>query len=219
MVEPATDLYLFGAGSHSRVVLSVLGTIPILNTLTIVIRDDENIELGSQNWPKADFITQSEFERASFRKSSSSFHVAIGDNVARFHIASLALEKGLKPLSVISPTAVVSPFASLGVGIFAGPNSHVGPGAQVGNFSIINTLANLEHDSSIGDFSHLAPGSCVCGNSIVGEGSFIGANAVVREGGRLGKWSTLGALSYLNSRNFPDHSILVGSPAKSVGLI
>jgi sugar O-acyltransferase (sialic acid O-acetyltransferase NeuD family) len=162
-------------------------------------------------------LTQTEFDSLSFFDSRTQFHVAVGDNSIRLRLAELALSKGMKPLSIIASTAVISHLANLGEGIFIGPHSHVGPGATVGDFSIINTLANLEHDSIMGRFSHLAPGSCVCGDATIGEGAFVGANAVVKEQAGLGRWSTLGALSYLNTNHSEQNSLLVGVPARVLG--
>jgi sugar O-acyltransferase (sialic acid O-acetyltransferase NeuD family) len=216
MSEPITTLYIFGSGGHAGVALDLMETMHVKESVIIVTQDNESKIAAGRKWPAADLLTQIEFESMSLSESNTGFHVAIGDNSVRLRIAELALKKGLRPVSIISSTAAISELSTIGVGVFIGPNSHVGPGATVGDFSIVNTMANLEHDSKMGSFSQLAPGACVCGNAEIGEGSFVGANSVVKELSRLGNWSTLGALSFLNFENNEENSTLVGSPAVTV---
>lgn len=216
MSEPLTNLYIFGSGGHAGVALDLIKTMHVEASVIIVTQDNESQIAAVRNWPAADVLTQIEFEAMSLSDSNSGFHVAIGENSVRLRIAELALKKGLAPVSIISSTAAISELSTIGVGVFIGPNSHVGPGAAVGDFSIVNTMSNLEHDSKMGSFSQLAPGACVCGNAEIGEGSFVGTNSVVKELSRLGNWSTLGALSFLNFEHNEENSTLVGSPAVTV---
>ena len=58
---------------------------------------------------------------------------------------------------------------------------------------IINTGAIVEHDSQVGDFSHISVGTVLCGNVCVGCGAFIGANATVIQGRSVGDKCIVGA--------------------------
>jgi sugar O-acyltransferase (sialic acid O-acetyltransferase NeuD family) len=216
MIESLTNLYIFGSGGHAEVALDLIKTDLVEGSVIIVTQDKETHQAAARKWPTAHLLTQSKFDAMPLSDSNSGFHVAIGENSVRLRIAELAIKKGLRPISIISSTAAISQLSTIGVGVFIGPNSHVGPGATVGDFSIVNTMANLEHDSKMGSFSHLAPGACVCGKAEIGEGSFVGANSVVKELCRLGNWSTLGALSFLNFEHHEENSTLVGSPAVTV---
>lgn len=216
MIRRDASFYVFGAGSHAGVVLDVLGSSLRQMKITLVAKDVDDLADSLRTTRNVPVLTQEEFEGSSIAKDSAKFHVAVGSNFVRHRLSTLALEKGMTPISVISPTAVISRTASIGNGVFIGPNANIGPGAVVGDYSIINSLANLEHDSQLEGFSHLAPGSCVCGNAIVGQGSFVGANSVIKEGCGLGTWSTLGALSYLNFQHSGEGSTLIGAPARLV---
>ena len=55
------------------------------------------------------------------------------------------------------------PSSTIEEGCYIGPNSHIGPFASVGRHSIVNSMANVEHEVLIGEFSHIAPGSVICG--------------------------------------------------------
>ena len=58
--------------------------------------------------------------------------------------------------------------------------------ANIGKGCIINTGAVIEHETYIGNYAHIAPGSVLAGNVTIGDSSFIGANTVVREGIMIG---------------------------------
>jgi sugar O-acyltransferase (sialic acid O-acetyltransferase NeuD family) len=216
MFRRNSTIYIFGAGSHAGVVLDILRSTRGQIEITLVAKDVDALGDSLRKIRDVTLLTQEDFEEYSIQKNNPRFHVAVGSNPLRHRLSKLALEKGMTPISVISPSAVISRTASVGHGVFIGPNANIGPGAIVGDYSIVNSLANLEHDSELESFSHLAPGSCVCGNATVGQGSLVGANSVIKEGCGLGKWSTLGALSYLNFQHSGEGSTLIGAPARLV---
>ena len=47
----------------------------------------------------------------------------------------------------------------------------------------------------------------------IGEGALIGAGSVILPGIKIGKWVTVGAGSVV-TKDIPDHTIVIGSPAK-----
>jgi len=51
----------------------------------------------------------------------------------------------------------------------------------------------------------------------VGDGSLIGIQAVVLNGARIGKGCLVGAAALVTEgKEFPDHSLIIGAPAKAV---
>jgi carbonic anhydrase/acetyltransferase-like protein (isoleucine patch superfamily) len=51
----------------------------------------------------------------------------------------------------------------------------------------------------------------------IGEGSLIGMGAVVLNGAKIGRGSLVGARALVTEgKSFPDHSLIVGTPAKAV---
>lgn len=64
---------------------------------------------------------------------------------------------------------------------------------------------------------------CVIGHNVVlhgctvGDNSLIGMGAVVLNGARIGKCSLVGAGALVTEgKEFPDHSLIVGSPARAI---
>ncbi|NKF21483.1 gamma carbonic anhydrase family protein [Solimonas marina] len=77
---------------------------------------------------------------------------------------------------------------------------HTDPGIKlsIGSHCTIGHMAML-HGCTIGDGTLIGIGSVILNNARIGKGCIVGANALVTEG-----------------KEFPDHSLIVGSPAKVV---
>ena len=144
--------------------------------------------------------------------------IGIGSGAARERIAQRlggSLHKPQFP-SLVSHHANVPHGVNLGEGTLILPGAVVSRDSTVGRFSIINSGAILEHQSQIGDFSHLAPGSAVLGGASVGSNCLVGANSVIGQKVTLPDQSTLGALSFLSKSPVVTGGTHVGSPAKQV---
>lgn len=82
------------------------------------------------------------------------------------------------------------------------------PGVRIGADSIVNTRAAVDHDCTIGEHCHLAPGAVLCGDVAVGAGTHVGAGAVIIQGVRIGSFAIVGAGAIILS-DVPDHTIVI----------
>ena len=71
----------------------------------------------------------------------------------------------------------------------------IGSDVTVGHGAIV-------HGCTIGDGSLIGMGATVLNGAVIGRGCLVGANALVTEG-----------------KTFPDHSLIVGAPAKAVRIL
>ncbi len=85
----------------------------------------------------------------------------------------------------------------------------------MGNFSIINTGVILEHDSLVGDFTHLAPRVVTGGNVRIGSRTFIGLNATIRDNITIGNNCVIGAGSVV-LKDVTDNTTWWGVPARLI---
>ena len=90
----------------------------------------------------------------------------------------------------------------------------------VGARSNIQELCTLHTDRgfpiTIGEDCTIGHNAILHGCTI-GEGSLIGMGAVVLNGAKIGKGCLVGAKALVTEgKEFPDHSLIVGSPAKAV---
>lgn len=117
---------------------------------------------------------------------------------------------------IIDPTAVIAKRAEIKDGCFISKHAVVNVGAYVGKMCIINTGAIVEHDSAVGDFTHVAVGTVLCGNVKVGNDCLIGANATVLQGITIGNKTIVGAGSIVLS-DVEENMTVVGIVKKYTG--
>jgi sugar O-acyltransferase (sialic acid O-acetyltransferase NeuD family) len=140
--------------------------------------------------------------------------IAIGDNKIRAKIHQLLHASGLPISNAIHPSAIISSFSEIsGRGIMIAAGVVINPLVKTGDGIIFNSRSVIEHECSIGAFSHIGPGAILCGNVVVGEASFIGAGAVVRQGITIGRHVIVGAGATV-VKDIPDNAVVMGTPAK-----
>lgn len=127
------------------------------------------------------------------KRGAELFFCAIGNNRARQAVTARALAAGLKPLSLVDPSAAVAPDAVIGEGSYVGIDSVVSTGARLGDGVIVNHHVCVGHDVVVENFAQLCPGVNVSGGCRLGEGALLGTNAGTIPLKRIGAWATVGA--------------------------
>lgn len=117
--------------------------------------------------------------------------------------------------AIIDPSAVVRGKCAIAAGAQVLAGVVLQPGAEIGRFAICNTASSVDHDSFVGDFGFLGPGSRLCGGSKVHARGFVGAGAVVLPGVEVFEGATLGA-GGVATKNIPPGEVWAGVPARRV---
>ncbi len=159
-----TEVILIGTGGHGKVVLDTVLSNPNTDIKIIGFLDDGDIseihgikKLGNIK----DFV--------NFKDKK--FHIAIGNNKFREKIAKELGEENL--ISIIHKTAYVSSMSKIGNGTYIGAMSVINPECEIGKGCIINTGTIVEHNSFVGDYSHLSYRVLVGSESKVSSGIMI----------------------------------------------
>ena len=187
-----SKLVLVGGGGHCKSVLDaaiamgkyseIVITDPELKKgdsilgCRIVGSDDVLLEIFNEGFSDA-FISVGSIESCELRKKLSKMVEEIG-----FFIST-----------IIDPSAAVSKNAVIDEGTFIGKNAVVNAGARIGKNCIINSGTIIEHDSIVGDYSHISVGAVMCGGSTVGREAFIGAGSTIIQGIFIGDAAVVGA--------------------------
>lgn len=191
-----TNVVIIGAGGHSKVVAD---TLKCMGHTVIGHYDDNN--------PNALGLVSDIYFNPEMM-----YICAIGDNEVRKRIVC---ESGIPSegwITAIHPSAVVSDKAIVGVGTLVCAGAVIQPNTSIGDHCIINTNASVDHDCVIQDYTHIAPGTTLCGKVTVGEQTFIGAGSTVINAMSVGSKVLLGAGSVV-IRNIPNNTKAYGVPA------
>ena len=142
------------------------------------------------------------------------FHIAIGDNLARFRLQKSLKSLGCKPITIVHPSATVSDInVKIGDGSFIGPNAIINNGSVIGDTSIINSGAIVEHDNHYGRAVHLAPGVKTGGRARIGDYSFIGVGSTILPDIEIGSSVLVGAGSTV-TKNVDNQVTMIGYSTK-----
>ena len=199
-------IVIFGAGGHAMSVVDILLSSGDCKVLCMVTNEEPEGDIAG---------IPVVFENHYLVQSCTSAVVAIGDNKIRKKLSVKLEQKGFRLVNAVSPHSYVSDLAVLGVGVVVMPFSVVGPGTTIGDGSIINTRAGVDHDCIIGSYTHIAPGSTICGFVVIGDCSFICAGATVIDKIKIGSYCTVGAGAVV-IRSLTDNKTVVGVPAKEI---
>ena len=189
------NLLIWGRGGHSAIVQEAA---ELLGYTTIDTTDEKDHRSHNLfNW------SPNEWE----------VHVAIGNNHSRCNMVRILLWNDYELSTIIHPKAFVSKTAKIGEGCYIGPMATVLARATLGKAVIINTTASVDHDCSIADYAHIAPGAHLCGNVTVGTRSLIAVGGVVVPKITIGDDCILGASSALTRTIEGNNLRLWGIPA------
>lgn len=131
----------------------------------------------------------------------------------RLEIQNFLKRNGVRPATVIHPTAFVAKNATIEEGSQIIANATVGVETEVGKACIINTAASVDHESVLEDGVHIAPGAVLAGSVRVGSHTLVGVGAVVLPWIKIGSDVTIGAGAVV-TKDVPDGVVAYGNPAK-----
>ena len=156
-----------------------------------------------------------EIIQESFKNKFQRYIIGIGDNHNRERVSSIMAKNYGPSETVTHKNSFVSPLATLCDGVFVNAGVVINALAEIKEGSICNSSCLIEHECSIGRYSHIAPGAVLAGGVVVGDYSFIGANSVIKQGIRIGSNVIIGAGAVV-VKNIPDNSIIIGNPGRSL---
>ena len=147
--------------------------------------------------------------------NNRSFITTGENNIRRKIYEKLKLKNISLNITLIHPSTTISKSSIIEEQTFISAGVIINPQVKIGIGCIINTGAIIEHDCSIGKFSHIAPGAVLAGDVSIGNGCMIGANAVIKQGVKVGDNVIIGAGAVV-LKDVNSNTIFVGNPAKQI---
>ncbi len=200
------SLLIIGCGGHSKVVTDIAKSVGF----------DDIIYLDNQL--KSHVFRGYNVFKDINKDYDGYFFVAVGDNFTRkkIHSSFLLNYKAAKECPpLIHPTSYLSKSAKLSKGTVVMPNTAINSDVKIGKGVIINTSSVIEHDCILEDFSSVAPGVNIGGNTHIGFGSAISIGSTIKHDIKIGSNVVVGASSLVLD-NISDDSLSYGIPARFI---
>lgn len=206
-----TKVYVIGTGGHARSVSNLLYS--------------TDFEFGGFVDPLLEHgnLANNAMSIQDLMKSNRKLKVVmgIGDNFIREQVVQVlrnqATQNGVNlefPI-IVHPGASVARTAHLDSGTVVFFGSQIGAGCFIGNFSVLNHLSSIDHDSHTGDFASLAPGAIVGGNVNIQLRSALMISSSVAHNVTIRNDVILGGNSFLKD-NTESLAIYAGNPARKI---
>ncbi len=188
--------------------------------ITAIIEDnlsEERLIKLSDCFPHSKILDSSNLSDwlQSQNKTSLGYHITIAGMNGRKKLlkASYMESLGLKPVTVVHPTAFVADDAEIGDGTFVDVQSIVMAKAKVGKHCNIGPNTNISHDDIIGDACDTSVHTTICGNVTIGINVCMGANVTIQPWLSIGDDVMIGTGAVV-TKNIPSGEIWIGFPAK-----
>lgn len=209
-------ILLIGGGGHCK---SVLDSIIRGNAFSKVGIIDTEDNIGNELLSTKMIGTDKDLEKFLMEGYPYAFITvgSVGDTSLRRRLFNLVESMGYVIPNIIDPSAIIGKEAILGKGIFVGKNTIINAGSVIGEGVIINSGAIIEHDCTINDFAHIAPGVVLCGDVTIKEDVHIGASSVVKQRVTVEKETIVGVGSVV-VKDIPSRSIAYGNPCRVYGI-
>lgn len=209
-------IFLFGAGSQTSIICEIikqnkLGKVALLYDPTLQSPSFQTDISFSNNFK--DVLKSIDANEIEF------FHVCIGNHhgYQRAIISDFLLKLNLKPLSIISDTALIDYQVNINLGALIMPGAILRHNSSISNFTVINTGAIVEHESMLGKGVHIMSGAVVLGRVHIDSFASIGANSTILPDIHIGEGAIVGAGAVVTKNILPRH-VVIGSPAKYIKL-
>ena len=170
-------IIIIGGGGHAKVLISILKKLSSYEITGYTDMTNCGDILGIKYLGTDEEI----FENKNFEKISLAV-LGIGQ-IKNFNFRKKIVERylanGYNFPAIISPDAIINEDVKIGNGTVLMDWVIINSGTEVKDFSIINTGVIVEHDCTIGSYTHLAPGTVLSGTVNVGNNTLLGTGSVV----------------------------------------
>jgi sugar O-acyltransferase (sialic acid O-acetyltransferase NeuD family) len=147
------------------------------------------------------------------RQSGAFFAVAIGNGATRRGIADQLSGADVQSPPLCHASVSLHRTTRVGSGAILCNGAAPTVNVRIGAYTVLDQHCTVGHDSTLGDFVTLHPGTCLSGNVHLETGVTMGAGSVVLPNTRIGAHTTVGAGAVVTD-DLPPRCTAVGVPAQ-----
>lgn len=144
--------------------------------------------------------------------------ICIGNPALKRSVSDRLRAVGFRFPNLVHPNSVVSDRVILEEGVVVSPNCTVSPNVTLKSFSYLNFGVGVGHDSTVGKYVQINPGSQLGGFTNIDDETIIGSGSAILQGVTIGKRVTV-ALGSVVYSNVDDNSSMIGNPARRMRAI
>jgi len=204
-----TELYIYGASGHGKVVADIA----LVSGHHVYGFIDDNLYSIDKHVLGLPVFGGFEWISKRAQQTKLAVGLGIGDNRTRQRVAQHCRELDIPLITLVHPSAIVSSSALIGKGTVLMARVVVNADAEIGDGVILNTGVIVEHDCKIGDYAHLSPNAVMGGASSLGMMSWLGMGAAIIHCVSVGNACVVGAGAVV-IKDLPDAVVAVGVPAR-----
>lgn len=155
--------------------------------------------IGDNETANVDFKSITDREVSEYVKGRNvNYIISLSNLKLRFKMMEDLEKKGLKPVNVIHPMAMVSPTATVGLGNYIAAGAKVSTNAKIANHCILNFDTTVGHDAILEDHVIINPGTRISGYAHICSRVLIGANSIIFQGKKVKEDVIIDAMTYIN---------------------
>jgi sugar O-acyltransferase (sialic acid O-acetyltransferase NeuD family) len=210
-------LVVIGAGGFGRETLDVIDAIneaapaPVWSVLGVL--DDAPSEANLKRLARREVAYLGTVGDFLARPATESYVVGVGSPRARRALADKCATAGLRPATLIHPTATLGFDVHVGEGSIICAGARLTTNIRLGRHVHLNPNVTVGHDTALGSFVSMNPASNVSGDCIVEDEVLIGVGAVVLNQLRVGRGAVVGGSACV-VRDVSPYTLAKGVPAR-----
>lgn len=208
-------LICLGAGGHAGMILEVLEEDPRYEMVGLL---DNNPALHGKYIQGVRVLGDDSELKKLKDNNINHFIVGIGATrscALRKAIFDKAIQLNMVPVTLVHQSVRMMRTAVICEGAVVMPGAVINRNVFIGRNVIVNSAVVVEHDTRVGDHSHIASSACIAGGVKIGEEVLVGANATIKENIILENRSVVGAGSVV-VKPVLSGQMVVGIPAREM---